>query len=1201
MPDARVQAVVRGQVVDELNRDLLVAALGLLTDAIPRHDLSAALGEWAKDRGEPLGQILLRNGVIGPDRLRALLSLSESHLIGRLDELRLYLDQWDAGGVTDDVSSKETAPGLNSTLGVTVAPEATVPAESGEVGAGETAPFEGSESGEWARPPVSGDVERFRPIRLHARGGIGQVWVARDGELQRDVALKVIQDRFAGRSDQRARFILEAEITGNLEHPGIVPVYSLGRNAEGRPYYAMRFIRGESLASAIRQFHLRWRGGDLAAGDSESMWGVQFRQLLGRFLDVCDAIDYAHSRGVLHRDLKPANIMLGRYGETLVVDWGLAKVIGKPDILPVAGTEDAEPSLSATGSGSSSGETQPGTMIGTPSYMSPEQARGALDEIGPASDVYSLGATLYDLLTGQVAFQGTETAEVLERVVKGDFRPPRAVMRSVPPQLEAICLKAMALERRRRYDTVRELARDLQHWLADEPVSAYPEGRPQRLGRWLRRHRTWTYAAAAALLGITIAATVGVVVVERGRRREAEARALAETNFNLARRAVEDYFTRVSENTLLKEQDSVDMRRLRGELLKTALEYYREFLKERSGDPKLRRELAEAQFRVGQIMREIGTPDESIAAFDASIAIWEDLRAAAPDALELRAGLGRAYLALGEQFAWIHDFPRAFTALTRSRELLKGLNEAKPADVSYRISLADCDREFGIAEGDGGQPDRGLELLREAESILKGLLSGSPADRGYRKRLADTINAQGFIHHRKGEVTEALKAFREFQALCQALLDDYGSGTKPVSLFNSLALSYFNMGTILYKQDRKKALETFEKSLEYRTALVDAHPSVNDYRDNLAVSLAEVVPFWHEAGRDDEAFAAIRRSVELLEALVDSQPEQPKYHAELGRSLHILGYLYDEGRDNTRALRELERARSEEDRAVTDAPETELYKLYLVDILWNLGEQYVDLGRVPEGLPHYRRAVELSRKNLAAHRGDRDRTLRLADHIENLAAVERSAGQAEAAQQSYTAGVAALEELASETTDSDVQIRRGVLLMGEGTAAADRGLTAEAEELLRRAAEALAPFGSSAKDDQKPRRRFSEALWERVRLLRSTGNGAEAELLEAERRALWQGRPPGELAAVATEETTQAARIGYGRLPVDDRAAAVRRLGLDLAADHLSLAVSLGFRDFASLHKHPDSTLLLSRPDVRLLLDNAQFPADPFEASSVTD
>src|SRR5262249_21311087 len=202
---------------------------------------------------------------------------------------------------------------------------------------------------------------RYQPLRDHAKGGLGEVSVALDTELHREVALKQIQEPYAESPDARWRFVREGEITGNLEHPAVVPVYGLGTYPDGRPWYAMRFIRGRSLRDAIKAYHT-----------SESS-ALGLRKLLSQFVAVCHAIAFAHSRGVIHRDLKPANVMLGDYGETLVVDWGLARLLAREE------DATAPPARVRSSSGGDATPTQQGTAIGTPAYMPPEQARGHRD------------------------------------------------------------------------------------------------------------------------------------------------------------------------------------------------------------------------------------------------------------------------------------------------------------------------------------------------------------------------------------------------------------------------------------------------------------------------------------------------------------------------------------------------------------------------------------------------------------------------------------------------------------------------------------------------------------------------------------------------------------------------------------------------------------------------------------------------------
>jgi hypothetical protein len=586
------------------------------------------------------------------------------------------------------------------------------------------------------------EAGRYKPLSFHAEGGLGVVFVAEDGELRRNVALKCMQQAAALDDDARARFLLEAEITSKLEHPGVVPVYGLGRDAAGRPYYAMRFIHGATLADAVERFH--------AAAADGSERPVELQRLIRRFVSVCETMAYAHARGVVHRDLKPSNIMLGAYGETLVVDWGLAKRLERAD--EGSGNPTPEPlRLLLQGDG---GRTVPGEVRGSPAYMSPEQARGEWDRIGRASDVYSLGATLYVLLTGRPPYAGRNTYETVEKVKAGACPPPRAVNPAVPKPLDAICCKAMRFEPGERYAGAAELARDLERWLADEPVTAWREPWALRARRWLRRHQTLAAAAAASfLVAFASVAVAGwrldvknkaldkanTTLDERNRELEQTNRELTlakitveRTNGTLERvnKTLDEQKTELkqknaqAENNLLRSYD----------LMSDLLQYTHsgENLARFKVDPDYQTLLADLTRQTDKMQEE--NPDHAAALqFCARLHFEQALMDPRPG---LPAEVGR-HLDLAQQYYErklqlkaddpLHVGRLGFTHVERANRLFADKNY--PAATKEYLTAFDLHLPYGrtAADVDGGQNATGLYLTCQALGWLQGQPGAPPA------------------------------------------------------------------------------------------------------------------------------------------------------------------------------------------------------------------------------------------------------------------------------------------------------------------------------------------------------------------------------------------------------------------------------------------------------------------------------------------
>jgi serine/threonine-protein kinase len=912
--------------------NLLFGVLAIQLDFINRDALLRAMNAWVLEKDKPLGQVLVEQQALAPDRRALLEALVQEHLKAHQgDPAQSLASVSSIGSLRDDL--KEIA---DSDLGASL----------DRVSVRRTPVRDAAATGEYvsAGTPTSSGL-RFTILRPHARGGLGEVFVARDEELHREVALKQIQDRYAADSRSRGRFLLEAEVTGGLEHPGIVPVYGLGTYGDGRPYYAMRFVRGDTLQDAIDRYH--------RAGSHDSDPGsrsLDFRKLLGRFVDVCQAVAYAHSRGVLHRDLKPDNVMVGKYGETLVVDWGLAKPVGRTE-----GAERPEEGTIQPFSRDEYEATQMGSAVGTPAFMSPEAAARRVDQLGPAADVYGLGATLYYLLTGRLPLAGDDLGQVLQRVQRGDFPPPRAINRSVPLALDAVCRKAMSLQPQDRYASVRALADDVEHWLADEPVSAWPEPWTVRARRWVGRHRMAVTAAAAGVLVAVVCLGSATGLLAAANRRERQERERADQNLARARDAVDRYCTHVAEDPRLRQQD---LHALRKQLLETAVPFYEDFAHQHGEDPALLADRGRALLRLGRLRGELGEQKRALDDCGAGAELFARLAEAHPEEPGHRADLAECCRVRG---IWLHDLGRleeARAEFHRAIGIMEPLAAAFPTVTLYRWGLARCRNSLAGTLDLLGQPEEALTEYRKSIGLVEPLATAFAAVSAYRGELGLARMNLGYLLTKLGRSGPAQTEYQRAIALQEQLAVDFP--TNPEWRWN-LAQTRYNLGILMSGLARsEEARGEFQKAMDLLEGLGKTFPAVPNYRYQLASNHIDLGNVLDDLGRKEEALAEYRKAISLLEPLVTSFPAVARYRRDLANAHYNLADALADQALLKEALTEYQKARDLAEQLTAAFPADPEYRWRLAVDLLGVGGVMRSLGRREEAEAEYRRATAVN-------------------------------------------------------------------------------------------------------------------------------------------------------------------------------------------------------------------------------------------------
>jgi tetratricopeptide (TPR) repeat protein/tRNA A-37 threonylcarbamoyl transferase component Bud32 len=655
-------------------------------------------------------------------------------------------------------------------------------------------------------PPQADDgLGTLESYVVHAelgRGGMGIVLRGYDEALQRTVALKVLRPELA-HERARARFLREGRAAARVKHDHVVSVYAVVNPADGPPFLVMEYLAGPSLAQLIR-----------------SRQRLEPRQAATLAAQVADGLVAAHAAGLTHRDIKPANIMLefppGATGTSRVkiMDFGLARLAALP-----------------------SSVTLEGAVVGTPAYMSPEQARGE-DCLDPRTDIYSLGVTLYEMLTGDVPFRGAPHI-VLRQVIESEPAPPRRLNDAIPSDLETICLKAMAKEPRRRYQTAQAVADDLRRWLTGEPVVARPAGRIERSWRWCRRKPV--VAALTAALTLVLALGFGGVTWQwqraEGKVRELKREHLqALANLAQARETFHqalEVLNKISQRSFAELASRPGLQTLRRMLLHQVVEDHRKLLDHWPEDAHLQGRLGRCLLELGVTTGQTGKLADALEAHRQSRALLEK---AYPDGDRATGwipnGLAANDLYIGWLLYQMGRFDEALDSLGRARHTWNEIVEEHPNEHWFRRNQSICDCTIAEVLLALEQPDEALESLKEARAIAERLVNEQPGDDRYPEHLAYVDYWLGTLHHSCGRWSEAVESLQQAYSPQQKLLR-----ATPADIWRQRSLARIDhaLGLVyLAKEQPDQARAHLERARTVFQKLCRDDAEVTDFQRRLA-------------------------------------------------------------------------------------------------------------------------------------------------------------------------------------------------------------------------------------------------------------------------------------------------------------------------------------------------------------------------------